>query len=222
MRRIARLIHLIPVDADSNLVRAMQAGAFGLRHGKVLVLFPEGERSIDGSVRRFKNGASILATHLRVPVVPVALDGSCNGLQHFSALLADSVGGESVNLINSPVPSDIYASVAAVLEGKLRNSDEPEAAAWLQFGIDRKLCKKPVMTLPYGSTRSSCTDSILSEIIQRDRLFFGTASWKHAQWLTKHLWSSIGEVVVAARAAMTWLRSSAGISQPVWAWSRWR
>jgi long-chain acyl-CoA synthetase len=75
MQRIARLIHLIPVDADSNLVRAMQAGAFGLRHGKVLVLFPEGERSIDGSVRRFKKGASILATHLQVPVVPVALDG---------------------------------------------------------------------------------------------------------------------------------------------------
>jgi long-chain acyl-CoA synthetase len=75
MQRIARLIHLIPVDPDSNLVRAMQAGAFGLRHGKVLVLFPEGERSIDGSVRRFKKGASILATHLQVPVVPVALDG---------------------------------------------------------------------------------------------------------------------------------------------------
>jgi len=75
MQRVARLIHLIPVDPDSNLVRAMQAGAFGLRNGKVLVLFPEGERSIDGSVRKFKKGASILATHMQVPVVPVALDG---------------------------------------------------------------------------------------------------------------------------------------------------
>ena len=53
----------------------MQAGAFGLAHGKVLVLFPEGERSIDGTVKRFKKGAPILAQHMHVPIVPVALKG---------------------------------------------------------------------------------------------------------------------------------------------------
>ncbi len=74
-RRLARLINVVPVDADSNLLRAMQAGAFGLRHGKVLVLFPEGERSIDGVPRVFKKGAAILSTHLRAPIVPVAIDG---------------------------------------------------------------------------------------------------------------------------------------------------
>lgn len=75
MRWVARMINLIPVDPDANLVRAMQAGAFGLRNGKVLVLFPEGERSIDGTVRRFKKGASILSQHLQVPIVPAAFEG---------------------------------------------------------------------------------------------------------------------------------------------------
>jgi len=75
MRWLARLVNLVPVDPDSNLVRAMQAGAFGLRHGKVLVLFPEGERSIDARVKKFKKGASILSMHLRVPIVPVAFEG---------------------------------------------------------------------------------------------------------------------------------------------------
>ena len=37
--------------------------------------FPEGERSIDGTVRTFKKGAAILAHHLHVPIVPVAIDG---------------------------------------------------------------------------------------------------------------------------------------------------
>ncbi len=74
-RRLARLVNVVPVDADSNLLRAMQAGAFGLRHGKVLVLFPEGQRSIDGVPRVFKKGAAILSTYLRVPIVPVAIDG---------------------------------------------------------------------------------------------------------------------------------------------------
>jgi long-chain acyl-CoA synthetase len=74
-RWVARTINLVPVDADSNLVPAMQAGAFGLTHGKVLVLFPEGERSMDGTVKKFKKGAPILAQHLHVPIVPVAIKG---------------------------------------------------------------------------------------------------------------------------------------------------
>ncbi len=75
-RWFARKINLVPVDPDSNLVRAMQASAFGLRHGKVLILFPEGERSIDGQPKEFKKGAAILSQHLRAPIVPVALDGT--------------------------------------------------------------------------------------------------------------------------------------------------
>ena len=74
-RWVARTVNLVPVDADSNLVPAMQAGAFGLSHGKVLVLFPEGERSMDGTVKKFKKGAPILAQHLHVPIVPVAIRG---------------------------------------------------------------------------------------------------------------------------------------------------
>ena len=71
----ARIANLVPVDPDSNLVPAMKAGAFGLAHGKLLVLFPEGERSIDGTVKKFKKGAPILAQHRRVPIVPVAIKG---------------------------------------------------------------------------------------------------------------------------------------------------
>ena len=73
--RLARFARVIPVDPDSSLVPAMQAGGFGLRHGKVLVLFPEGERWIDGTVKAFKKGAAILSHHLAAPIVPVAIDG---------------------------------------------------------------------------------------------------------------------------------------------------
>jgi long-chain acyl-CoA synthetase len=71
----ARAINIVPVDPDANLVTAMQAAATGLRLGKVLMLFPEGERTIDGDVKPFRKGAVILASHLGAPVVPVALDG---------------------------------------------------------------------------------------------------------------------------------------------------
>lgn len=71
----ARKVNLVPVDPDANLVRAMQAGAYGLRLGKILILFPEGERSIDGEIKKFKKGAPILSMHLKAPIVPVALEG---------------------------------------------------------------------------------------------------------------------------------------------------
>ena len=74
-RRIARSMKLVPIDPDVNLVRAMRAGAYGLLRGDALVLYPEGERSISGEPRTFKKGAAILATHVQVPIVPVAVNG---------------------------------------------------------------------------------------------------------------------------------------------------
>ena len=74
-RWVARLANIIPVDADANLVDAMRLSAAGLRSGHALILFPEGERTIDGELRPFRKGAAILSAHLGVPIVPVGLDG---------------------------------------------------------------------------------------------------------------------------------------------------
>src|SRR4029077_12093488 len=75
MRLLARWLRVIVVDPDANLVPAMRAGAFGLQHGRILILYPEGERSIDGTPRIFKKGAAILSILLQVPIVPVAIEG---------------------------------------------------------------------------------------------------------------------------------------------------
>lgn len=74
-RRLSRMFNVLPVDPDAYLLPAMQGAAFGLAHGRILMLFPEGERSIDGTVRKFKKGAAILSTHAKVPIVPVAIHG---------------------------------------------------------------------------------------------------------------------------------------------------
>ena len=75
MRRLARVLRIVVVDPDANLIPAMRAGAFGLRHGRILVFYPEGERSIDGTPKTFKKGAAILSIHIQVPIVPVAIEG---------------------------------------------------------------------------------------------------------------------------------------------------
>jgi len=75
MRKLAKAVRVVVVDPDANLIPAMRAGAFGLSHGRNLILYPEGERSIDGTPRTFKKGAAILSVHMQVPIVPIAIDG---------------------------------------------------------------------------------------------------------------------------------------------------
>ena len=75
MRRLARSVRVVVVDPDANLIPAMRAGAYGLRQGRPLILYPEGERSIDGTLKVFKKGAAILSIHMQVPIVPVAIEG---------------------------------------------------------------------------------------------------------------------------------------------------
>ena len=72
---LARSLRVVVVDPDANLIPAMRAGAFGLRQGRPLILYPEGERSIDGTPEIFKKGAAILSIHLQVPIVPIAIEG---------------------------------------------------------------------------------------------------------------------------------------------------
>jgi long-chain acyl-CoA synthetase len=72
---LARTLRVVVVDPDANLIPAMRAGAFGLRQGRPLILYPEGERSIDGTPRTFKKGAAILSIHMQVPIVPIAIEG---------------------------------------------------------------------------------------------------------------------------------------------------
>ena len=75
MRWLARRLRVVVLDPDANLVPAMRAGAFGLNHGRILILYPEGERTNDGNLRIFRKGAAILSVHTRAPIVPIAIEG---------------------------------------------------------------------------------------------------------------------------------------------------
>jgi long-chain acyl-CoA synthetase len=71
-----KLSRIVGIDGSANLVQALQTGAIGLRKKRVLLVFPEGTRTIDGKMTEFKKGAAILACELGVPIVPVGLKGA--------------------------------------------------------------------------------------------------------------------------------------------------
>lgn len=183
-------------------------------------------------------------THL-----PVHQDGSCSGIQHYSAMLRDEVGAKAVNLKPSDAPQDIYGAVAQVVISKnalymdaeegttftsgsltLSGSDlRAMASAWDSVGITRGLTKKPVMTLPYGSTRLTCRDSVIDYIVDLEEkeaqmaVAEGRAAnrvhpfddngdltpAKAYNYMTALIWPSISEVVKAPVVAMQMIRKLA-------------
>jgi DNA-directed RNA polymerase len=147
--------------------------------------------------------------------LPVSLDGTCNGLQHFSAMLRDPVGGAAVNLTPSDKPQDIYAVVAERVVITLKADADPLAAQWLAFGVDRKLCKRPVMILPYGGTQYACRkyveEYVLKLISDKGKTNPFADLMTAVVYLAKIIWHAIGETVVAAKTAMKWLQKSARV-----------
>jgi long-chain acyl-CoA synthetase len=135
MRRLARSIKVMVLDPDANLIPAMRAGAFGLRHGLALILYPEGERSIDGTPRIFKKGAAILSIHLQVPIVPVAIEGfyeawprnkPFKGFAPLKMVFGDPISpppeGEASEATYAKLTADVKARIVGMWE-KLRNAE---------------------------------------------------------------------------------------------------
>ncbi|RJQ42147.1 MAG: hypothetical protein C4550_00495 [Nitrospiraceae bacterium] len=76
----AGLAHVIPIDPETFLGKALQLSAYVLKNNKALCIFPEGGRSYDGTLMEFKKGIGILALELNVPVVPAMIRGSFEAL----------------------------------------------------------------------------------------------------------------------------------------------
>lgn len=145
--------------------------------------------------------------------LPVALDGSCNGLQHYSAMLRDEVGGQATNLTNNHVRADIYKAVADVAADLMRKSDnkddEQVRSLWLTHGLNRKLAKRSVMTTPYGVTKRSAVKYVIEDYLVGGNApcFSRDMYYSAANVAMNYIWPAIGEVVVKAREAMDWLRT---------------
>jgi len=141
----------------------------------------------------------------------VGLDGSCNGLQHFSAMLRDTAGGEATNLRALPVMQDIYMRVALATMKRLKEdkSGDPLVAQWIEHGLTRSVLKRAVMTTPYGVTKQSATKYIVEDYLNPKGVFPKEDRAKAARVLMGHAWEAIGDVVTKSREAMNWLHKAA-------------
>lgn len=152
--------------------------------------------------------------------LPIQVDGSCNGLQNFSAMLLDEIGGRATNLVPSEKPQDIYGLVAQeanlLIERDYHAQSIPEAEVFLGK-VNRKLTKRNTMTMPYSVTQYGMKDQLLEEFRKmnddgKGLDYLGNDEFKCAAYLAKINYEAIGKVVVAARNAMAWLKEVAKVA----------
>ncbi len=233
--------------------------------------------------------------------IPVALDGSCSGLQNLAMALRCEKTGSSVNLIPSDTPSDIYSDVATmvaehltkglaintgILKAQARReaiehvatvlgkekkrskasligivekaietkdtsnalakeaydlyNEQMNAWAWLKFGINRKLCKRPVMTFAYGSGVYGFTQQLKDDILYpayeetqlllqqaeitaqeaEERFPFEGRGDQAASMLAKHIYKAVLTKVEKAATIMSWMQSCSRLitknNQSIW------
>ncbi len=144
-------------------------------------------------------------THL-----PCQADGSCNGIQHLSAMLLDEEGGRSVNLLPSDKPEDIYGDVAAKATVTLQieaDKGNEVAKQLLEVGVCRAIAKRPVMIVPYSGTKHACRDYVRQALIKKCK---GNAPWgdMHTPAVllaTDHIWDAISSTITGARQVMDYI-----------------
>jgi long-chain acyl-CoA synthetase len=73
-----RFHRLIPIDANINLAEALRVCQYVLKQGKILVYFPEGQRSADGTIKEFRKGIGILLKESKAKTMPIYLNGAYN------------------------------------------------------------------------------------------------------------------------------------------------
>ena len=95
--------------------------------------------------------------------LPIALDGTCSGLQHFAGIMLDPGLAKAVNVIGSgDKPQDIYQDVVANINDMLTTLEGEEADYW-RGKITRDLVKQPVMCLSYGVTLAGMKSQIVDK-----------------------------------------------------------
>lgn len=162
-----------------------------------------------------------LAGRVFLSHLPVQIDGSNSGLQHYSAMMRSQVDGAYVNLVPTETPADVYAVVAQRVTEIAKADGGDLARIWLEYGITRKIVKRNVMTFPYSSEAYGFREQIMEDLMVplSDDVIdgklpahpFGTdGGWAAAGWIAKATYAAVIDTVQSASAAMKWFKKVAG------------
>jgi len=73
---LIRSLNAVPIDQDGIGKEGIRTILQQLNHGKAVVVFPEGERTLTGRMNSLKPGVHLLIKRTQAPIVPVGIAGA--------------------------------------------------------------------------------------------------------------------------------------------------
>jgi 1-acyl-sn-glycerol-3-phosphate acyltransferase len=86
LRRLIESLDAIPIDREGVGLAGLKETLRRLRRGEIVLIFPEGTRTLDGEVASLKPGFCALARRADVPLVPVAIAGAFAALPRWRTI----------------------------------------------------------------------------------------------------------------------------------------
>ena len=167
--------------------------------------------------------AAVFAYYSNDPVchLPISLDGTNSGVQHYALALRSSKDGHMVNLLPDDKCQDVYQTVANQVIQDLTEDGSDEAKKWLEFGINRSTVKRNVMTYGYSSVERGFGDQIIEDLMQplQKDVNYGTIvkhpfgdhleQERYARFLAKFNYQAVQKVISSVAQGMAFLQSYA-------------
>lgn len=150
--------------------------------------------------------------------VHVQLDGTCNGIQHLTALSRDEKIAPHVGLVPTEKKGDIYTYVCngvmnevdRVLRAGESHDSYQYAKEWKTSGlINRKLTKKPVMTRSYAATLFGIKEGVKETILDGKKEEHFTDLIPSANYMGQSIWETMDKELYGAMAVMEWFKAVA-------------
>ena len=151
--------------------------------------------------------------------MPISLDGTNSGVQHYAAALRSSDDGHMVNLVPDKKCQDVYQVVANEVNRRLHQDGSEDAQRWLDFGVGRSTVKRNVMTYGYSSIERGFGDQLIDDLMVplRKSVAYGQIpehpfgdkreQERMARWLAKVNYESVQSVIRSVSEGMKFLQS---------------
>ena len=134
--------NLIPVDRTAPLESSLREAERAMREGRIVLVFPEGTRSVDGEMQPFKHGIGYLQSKTRLSVLPLHLKGTHKAMRKGAAVpTARNLQAKIGPLLTADFLAekadgknriDAYAAIAEHLEAAVVSLRDGTTYPWLQ------------------------------------------------------------------------------------------
>jgi 1-acyl-sn-glycerol-3-phosphate acyltransferase len=118
------IAHCIPVKRDESDRGALLKTIKLLRRGGLVGIFPEGQRSRDGTIAQGKEGVAVIALATGCPVIPVGISGTFQAFPRKTKIIK---------------PSKVRLKFGVPLEFNKENHPSPERISWVTDQIMDKI-----------------------------------------------------------------------------------